>query len=144
MSNPEIRAKVKQAFDTDELSEANSFATVSAIAAFEKGAAWLEELLKYVSENRRVTEDFLIREIPQIKAVRGEATYLIWLDLSGLKGDVEKFGTFLRSKTGLFLSPGRIFGDQGKSFLRMNIACPKSVLMEGLSRLKNGVEEWER
>lgn len=142
VSNPEIRAKVKQAFDTDELSEANSFATVSAIAAFEKGAAWLEELLKYVSENRRVTEDFLIKEIPQIKAVRGEATYLIWLDLSGLKGDVEKFGTFLRSKTGLFLSPGRIFGDQGKSFLRMNIACPRSVLMEGLTRLKNGVEEW--
>lgn len=142
VSNPEIREKVKQAFDTDELSEANSFATISAIAAFEKGAAWLEELLVYISENRKVAEEYLINEIPQIKAVRGEATYLIWLDLSGLKGDVEKFGTFLRSKTGLFLSPGRIFGDQGKSFLRMNIACPRSVLMEGLSRLKNGVEEW--
>nr|MCR5356900.1 cystathionine beta-lyase [Lachnospiraceae bacterium] len=83
-------------------------------------------------------------EIPQIKAVRGEATYLIWLDISGLKGDVSKFGTFLRSKTGLFLSPGSIFGEQGKNFLRLNIACPKSVLADGLSRLKNGAEEWRR
>lgn len=60
------------------------------------------------------------------------------------KGDVAQFGHFLRMKTGLFLSPGRIFGEQGESFLRMNIACPGSVLMDGLSRLKNGVEEWKR
>ena len=86
--------------------------------------------------------DFILNEIPQIKAVKGEATYLIWLDLSGLKGDVEKFGAFLRSKTGLFLSPGRIFGDQGRNFLRLNIACPKSLLTDGLNRLKKGVEEW--
>ncbi len=142
VSDPGVREKVRRTFDADELSEANSFATAAAISAFEKGGEWLDELLIYISENRREVEDFLLKEIPQIKAVRGEATYLIWLDLSGLKGDVEKFGSFLRSKTGLFLSPGRIFGEQGKSFLRMNIACPRSVLEDGLKRLKKGVQEW--
>ncbi|MCR5356816.1 MAG: pyridoxal phosphate-dependent aminotransferase [Lachnospiraceae bacterium] len=144
VSDPEKRARVTYAFDTDELSEPNSFAAVSAIAAFEKGADWLDELRAYISENRKTVESFLLNEIPQIKAVRGEATYLIWLDISGLKGDVSKFGTFLRSKTGLFLSPGSIFGEQGNNFLRLNIACPKSVLADGLSRLKNGAEEWRR
>ncbi len=143
VSNPEIREKVRGAFDTDELSEPNSFATVSAVAAFEKGADWLEELRAYISGNRKAVEEYLRKEIPQIKAVRGEATYLVWLDLSGLKEDVTKFGSFLRTTTGLFLSPGRIFGEQGEGFLRMNIACPRSVLMDGLSRLKKGAEEWQ-
>jgi cystathionine beta-lyase len=144
VSNPAIREKVVKAFDADELSEANSFAAIAAITAFEKGGDWLDELRTYISENRRTLEEFLLKEIPQIKAVRGEATYLIWLDLSGLGGEVDKFGSFLRSKTGLFLSPGRIFGEQGKGFLRMNIACPRSVLMDGLGRLKTGAQEWGR
>ena len=139
VSDPELREKVKKAFDTDELSEPNSFASVAAITAFERGEGWLDELLLYVSENRRTVEDFLLKEIPEIKAVRGEATYLIWLDISAVKGDVSGFGASLRKKTGLFLSPGYIFGEQGRNFLRMNIACPRSVLMDGLSRLKKGV-----
>lgn len=139
VSDPGLREKVKRAFDTDELSEPNSFAGVAAITAFERGEQWLDELLLYVSENRKTVEDFLLKEIPEIKAVRGEATYLIWLDISAVKGDVSGFGSALRKKTGLFLSPGYIFGEQGRNFLRMNIACPRSVLMDGLSRLKKGV-----
>ena len=141
--NPEIRKKAQKALDADELSEPNSFAAAAAIAAFEKGGAWLDELLEYISENRRTVSRFLEKELPWIKAVRGEATYLVWLDLSGLPGDVSGFGEFLRSETGLFLSPGRIFGEQGSKFLRMNIACPKSVLEDGLSRLKKGAEKWK-
>ena len=137
--NPELKEKVRKAFAVDELSEPNSFACTAAITAFEKGERWLDELLLYVSENRRTVEDFLLKEIPGIKAVRGEATYLMWLDISKVKGDVSRFGASLRAKTGLFLSPGYIFGEQGRNFLRMNIACPRSLLMDGLSRLKKGV-----
>ena len=144
VSDPDLRKRVIAAFAPDELSEPNSFAAVAAISAFEKGEQWLDELLLYISENRRVTEDFLLKEIPEIKAVRGEATYLIWLDISGVKGDASKFGAFLRAHTGLFLSPGYIFGEQGKSFLRLNIACPRTILSDGLSRLKKGVEEWKK
>ena len=138
VSDSDLREKVRNAFSIDELSEPNSFASVAAVTAFEKGEQWLDELLLYISENRRTAEDFLLREIPEINAVKGEATYLIWLDISAVKSDVDvsKFGAFLRAKTGLFLSPGYIFGEQGRNFVRMNIACPKSVLMDGLSRLK--------
>ncbi|MCR5591785.1 MAG: pyridoxal phosphate-dependent aminotransferase [Lachnospiraceae bacterium] len=140
--NEETREKVKKALDTDELSEPNAFASTAAIAAFEKGGPWLDGLREYISENRKTVYDFLHDELPQIHAVKGFATYLMWLDISGLKKDTDKFAAFLRKQTGLFLSPGVIFGQQGMDFLRMNIACPKSVLMDGLSRLKAGADEW--
>ncbi len=142
VSDPKVAKQAIRALDTDEVSEPGSFATRSAIAAFENGAQWLDELRMYISKNRRCVEEYLHDEIPQIKAVKGEATYLVWLDISGLGKDVSGFGTFLREKTGLFLSPGRIFGKHGESFLRMNIACPESVLLDGLSRLKDGVRQW--
>ena len=138
--DPALNEKVRRSFGADELSEPNSFATTAAIAAFEKGAKWLDELRSYVSENRKTVYEYLNGEIPQIKAVKGEATYLMWLDISALGNDVSEFGSFLREKTGLFVSPGYIFGSQGKSFLRMNIACPKNVLTDVLSRLKKGAE----
>ena len=139
VSDPDIKEKVIKAFGIDELSEPNSFASAAAVTAFEKGEQWLDELLLYISENRRTTEEFLLNEVKEIKAVKGEATYLIWLDISAVKSDVFGFGAALRAKTGLFLSPGYIFGEQGRNFLRMNIACPKSVLLDGLSRLKRGI-----
>ena len=139
VSDPDLKEKVRRAFNTDELSEPNSFAGVAAITAFEKGEQWLDELLVYVSENRKRVGDFLLKEIPEIKAVKGEATYLIWLDVSAVSGDVSGFAASLRAKTGLFLSPGYIFGEQGRNFVRMNIACPRSILMDGLARLKKGV-----
>ena len=140
--NKETREKVKEAFDAEELSEANAFASIAAITAFEKGGEWLDELLLYISENRRTAREYIDGQIEGISVVKGSATYLMWLDVSGLGGDVSKFGSYLREHTGLFLSPGGIFGEQGKSFLRMNIACPKSVLEDGLSRLKNAAQDW--
>lgn len=141
-ADQDLRETVKKAFDTDELSEANGFASVAAVTAFNKGGAWLDELRDYISENKKSVRSFLEEEVPAIKAVKGEATYLIWLDISGLGKDVSQFGSFLRNQTGLFLSPGIIFGEQGKNFLRMNVACPKSVLEDGLARLKKGALEW--
>lgn len=140
IENDDLRARVRTAFNTDELTEAGSFAATAAITAFEKGGEWLDELRQVISDNRKTVEEYLKDEIPKIKAVKGEATYLLWLDISGLEGDVASFQTFLREETGLFLSPGSIFGEQGREFLRMNIACPRKVLMDGLSRLKKGVE----
>ncbi len=137
VNNPDIRKRVLAAFDTDELSEANSFAGAAAIAAFEKGGSWLDELREYLWENRRMAEEYFKAEVPGIKAVKGEATYVIWLDISELSPDSEKYGEELRTKTGLFLSPGYIFGEQGRSFFRMNLACPRSTLKDGLARLKD-------
>ncbi|MCR5302821.1 MAG: pyridoxal phosphate-dependent aminotransferase [Lachnospiraceae bacterium] len=139
-SDPDLNEKIREGFRADELSEPNAFAGIAAITAFEKCGGWLDELREYVSENRRTADEYIRSNIPDIKVVRGEATYLMWLDVSQVKGDPAGFGAYLRKKTGLFVSPGHIFGQQGRNFLRMNIACPSSVLTDGLSRLKKGAE----
>lgn len=137
-----LRYEVRSELDQFGLSEPNSFAISSAAAAYEKGEAWLGELMQYVFENRQLVTDYVEREIPRLKVVEAEATYLVWMDCSGLSGDTIEFCDFLREETGLFISRGDMYGGNGKNFFRMNIACPRVVLQDGLDRLKNGVEAY--
>ncbi|MCR5322003.1 MAG: pyridoxal phosphate-dependent aminotransferase [Lachnospiraceae bacterium] len=140
IKNEFLRHKVWRALNTDEVAEPNVFAIPAAVAAFENGAGWLDELREYVFENRKVTEEFLKEKIPEIHAVHGDATYLIWLDVSKICNDGTKFAKYLREKTGLYVTEGEEYGSCGKAFLRMNIACPRKVLADGLERLKKGTE----
>ena len=137
--NPVLRRKVRRALHADKLTAPNSFATVAAIAAFEQGEKWLEYLREYLFENRKLVENFFAGELPEITAVKGDATYLVWLDISSLKETGRNVAVYLRRKTGLFLIGGDAYGSGGEHFLRMNIACPQSVCLDGLNRLKEGV-----
>ena len=130
--NPVLHHKVWRALNTDEIAEPNSFACTAAIAAFNEGAGWLDAMRKYVSENRKLVYDFIEKELPEILVVKSNATYLLWLDISktGLSA------AEIRENTGLFLTDGSVYGDCGKDFLRMDIACPKTTLEDGLQRLK--------
>lgn len=130
--NPVLHHKVWRALNTDEIAEPNSFACTAAIAAFNEGAGWLDAMRKYVSENRKRVYEFIEKEIPEISVVKSNATYLLWLDIS--KTGLSAAG--IRRDTGLFLTDGSVYGDCGKDFLRMNIACPKTTLEDGLQRLK--------
>ena len=141
VSNPALRRKVRHALHAAKLSAPNSFATVAAIAAFEHGEKWLDNLREYLFENRRLVENFLASELPEISAVKGDATYLVWLDISSLQETGRNFAAYLRRKTGLFLIGGNVYGTGGENFLRMNIACPRSVCLDGLNRLKQGVRD---
>lgn len=132
--------KVRRGINTDEVAEPNGFATVGAIAAFTKGGAWLDGLRAYISENRKITEEFIKAEMPEISVVKSEATYLLWLDISKL-GKSKETADFIRAKTGLFITAGCHYGQSGDGFLRMNIACPKVTLYDGLNRLKNGIAQ---
>ena len=134
-----LRHKVWRALNTDEVAEPNSFAVTAAVAAFEKGEAWLDELRAYLAENRRIAGAFIREEIPGVFAVEGEATYLLWIDVSGLPGDSGEIAAALRAQTGLYLSAGAVYGAGGAHFLRLNAACPRSVLLEGLRRLAEGI-----
>jgi len=87
--------------------------------------------------------DFIAKEIPEIKVVEKEATYLFWLDVRGLKNEGKGFAKELRLTTGLYLTDGREYGKSGQGFVRMNIACTKKNLIDGLNRLKTGVRLWE-
>lgn len=137
--NSNIRHKVWRGLNTDEVAEPNAFAIDAAVAAFTQGEPWLDELREYICRNKQIAVDFVKNEIPQIKIVPSQATYLLWLDCSQLPGAADEIAQHIREKTGLYLSEGTQFGGNGKNFLRMNIACPGEVLRDGLKRLKQGV-----
>ena len=107
------------------------FAIAAAEAAYREGADWLAELLAYLRGNRDLVEDFVAGSLPRVTLTHVEATYLAWLDVSGLDHS-DAAGACLEA--GLALSPGAHFGDPG--FLRLNFACPRSTLQEALRRLQ--------
>ena len=141
--NEQLRHKVWRGLNTDEVAEPNAFAILAAEAAFTEGGGWLSELREYIKQNREIAAAFIEENVPGIKAVPSHATYLMWLDCSKLTDDAMKLSDFIREKTGLYLSAGNLFGGNGSGFLRMNLACPKSVLMDGLNRLKEGTSDWK-
>ncbi len=136
--NPALRNKMWAALKADELSGVNFLALDAAIVAFEQGKAWLEEAKAYIYQNKLTLIDFIKSNIPSLRVVSSEATYLLWIDCHGLSGDPCRFASYLREKTGLFVSDGKHFGDG--NFFRINIACPRATLLDGLNRLKRGVE----
>lgn len=134
--------KVNRGLNTDEVAEPNSFAVQAAVAAFTRGAKWLDALREYIDKNRRTTAEFIEKEIPHITYVPSEATYLLWLYCGDVAEDSRELAEFIRRDTGLFLSDGAQYGRGGEKFLRLNIACPASVLEDGLNRLKQGIEDY--
>lgn len=139
--NENLRNKVNRGLNTDEVAEPNCFAVQAAVAAYTRGGAWLDSLRQYLDENRRITSEFIAEKIPSLRLMNSEATYLLWIDCRGVENIPDDISGFIRKKTGLYLSNGRQYGSGGEGFLRLNIACPKSVLNEGLCRLKKAIEE---
>lgn len=140
--NPALRHKVWRALNTDEVAEPNAFAIPAAIAAFRFGAEWLDEARAYMFENKRFAEKFLADEELPLRFVPSEATYLMWLDCSSVCTDAGEFARFLREKTGLYVSEGIHFGAPGEAFLRVNAACPRARMEDGLRRLARGTRDW--
>lgn len=134
-----IRSKVRSSIEKDEISMPNSFAAAAAISAFTKGRKWLDELNEYIYKNKLIVKRFLQEELPQIRLVLGDATYLLWLDCTALKMDSKELAAKIRKSTGLYVMAGSYYGKGGDKFLRMNVACPKELLMDGLERLKKSV-----
>jgi len=141
--NPSLRHKVWRGLNTDEVAEPNSFAVEAAVAAFTKGEAWLDALREYIQENKNFVKDFLKKEDLHIRLVPSQATYLLWLDCREMQGCAAEFTQYLREHTGLYLSEGQQYGESGCSFIRMNIACPRSRLEDGMKRLAEGARSYE-
>ncbi len=139
--NPLVRHRLNRGLNTDEVAEPNVFAIGGAVAAFNKGEEWLEELREYLAENKRCVRKFVQENVPGIKVVPSQATYLLWLDCSELTDDAEELTEFIRRDSGLYLTEGVEYGAPGKAFIRLNPACPRMRLMDGLERLKSSVEK---
>ncbi len=141
--DPVLRHKVWRGINTDEVGEPNAFAMDATIAAFTKGAPWLDELRAYIAGNKEAVHTFIKKEKLPVTLHTSPATYLLWLDCSEFCTDASNFADFLRATTGLYLNKGEAYGSGGKCFLRMNVACPRSTLFDGLDRLKRGIEEYK-
>ena len=138
-TNSELLEKIKTQMHVDNSDACNVFATSAVMAAYNESSGWLDELKKVLYKNKSIVRDYLANELPIIKLVESNATYLLWLDCSALGVSSKILSEFLRTNQGLFLSAGCDFGRCGDNFLRMNIACPEKLLDEGLRRLKAGI-----
>lgn len=133
-----LRHKVSRGLNTDEVAEPNVFAAIAPIAAFTCGGEWLDSLRNYLWENRAFAEEYIKKEIKGISPVSARATYLLWLDCRNMSGSSTQFCHFIRSHSGLYLSDGNEYRN-GEGFLRMNLACPRQQVEDGLKRLKESV-----
>jgi aminotransferase/cystathionine beta-lyase len=118
---------------------------VSCRLAYTYGEPWLEALLTVLGENKKLVEAYLAEHIPAIRSFELMGTYLMWLDCrtarrsgESMEGFSERFATHLREKHGLVLSTGTIYGAAGEGFERLNIACPRTRLLDGLERFREG------
>ena len=141
--NEALRRRVGRGLDIDCLGDPNGFSCDAAYAAYTYGDDWLNQLRQYLFENKTMVKEFVSNELPQITLTECEATYLMWLNCGGVRGFNGDSPKFIREKTGLFLSEGRIFGREGEKCMRMNVACTKATLSDALERLKKGIAEVE-
>lgn len=142
--NPRLFQKVERGINTDEVAEPNSFALTATIAAFSKGKSWLDELRNYIDENKNLVLQFINDNLPELHIVKSEATYLLWIDCSQVSSDSVELTQFIRKTTGLYLSDGLEYGENGRTFVRMNIACPKERVEDGLKRLLQAIHLFQQ
>lgn len=142
--NPELRRKINRQINTDEVAEPNVFACVASEAALNDSRDFLDQLREYLFANRDYASDYLFKNVPEVKLVNGDATYLLWIDVSHLSSDSEEFTRYLREKTGLIVNDGAEYGGNGNLFIRMNVACQREKVKDGLSRLKRGVDLYKQ
>ncbi len=137
--NPDIRERYYSWLDTNELSEPNIFAPIATIAAYRKGEPWRQQLIHYIEQNILFTEQYLALHLPQVKVVRPEASFLVWLDCRALGLSHDALIDLFVNRARLALNDGEMFGHGGEGFMRMNVGCPRAVLQEALERLRDAV-----
>ncbi len=115
----------------------STFGLTGMEAAYRFGDTWLNELLHYLEENRRISIQFIEENLPEIKAIEPEGTYLLWLDCRKLELSDDEIQERLLKKGKVALEPGNKYGPGGEGFVRLNFACSQTVLLDGLNRVKH-------
>ncbi len=121
----------------------NTMGMTACRAAYQSGGPWLKELRKYIYDNIRFADEWLKENIPQIRLVRTEGTYLLWLDCTELGMTAPELDKFMMEKAGLWLDGGSMFGQEGAGFQRLNAACTRRTLEQALGQLKSAVQTLE-
>lgn len=142
--NPQIYKLVSDQINIDDVALAGCFAIEGTIAAYNHGSKWLESLKAYLTANKQITKEYIANNIPKLSVVGGDATYLEWIDCCKVTDDSQHFANHLRQSTGLFVSNGVQYRGNGHYFIRLNLATNRKTLIEGLERLKTGVESYQK
>lgn len=140
IANEALREAFKAEINRTGYSQLNGMGLIACKAAYDHGREWLDNLKDYLTSNLVYVREFLQKNIPQIKLVEPEGTYLVWLDCRGLGLTDEALEFFVTHQAGLWLNSGVSFGIEGTGFQRMNIACPREVLKKALEQLADAVK----
>lgn len=132
-----VRAVIDRAINDNEVCDVNPFGVTALIAAYNHGAPWLDELRDYISGNYAMLLDFFTTELPSLKVCSLESTYLAWVDITALGISSEKLEEHALETERVWVNAGSMYGSEG--YIRINMACPRSRLLEGLRRLKRAV-----
>jgi len=137
--NPKLRTDFQNTLESNAITSPNLFGIVALQTAYEEGEEWLDQLLDYLHGNLDFLMEYVEKNIPQIKVIKPEGTYLVWLDFRPLGMDPLSLENFLLEKAKVAFDDGYIFGPGGEGFERINIACPRSLLKEGLDRVSKAI-----
>ena len=138
--NQKLRRAFRKQIDAAGYSQLNTLGLVACQAAYAYGEEWLTQVKAYIRSNITFVDDYLKQNLPQIKMLPIEGTYLVWLDCSALGMIADEREQWLWHEAKLWLDGGGIFGKEGEAFERINVACPRATLLQGLEQLKAAVE----
>ncbi|MFK8288889.1 MalY/PatB family protein [Capnocytophaga canimorsus] len=141
IENPEIRKKFQQYVEGNMLCDGNIFAFQTVVSAYKQGESWLNQMLDYVQQNINFLVDYIREHIPQIHVIVPQASYLVFLDFRPLKLSQEQIVHLCVDGAKLALNDGAIYGEEGEGFMRINLACPRSVVACALKQLKEAIEK---
>lgn len=139
--NDDLRDKYYGWLRANELDAPALFAPIATIAAFTQGEEWRKQMLDYVEQNIIFVEDYCRQHIPQIKPMRPQASFLIWLDCQDLNLTHEELKDFFTNQARLALNDGETFGKEGSGFMRINVGTPRSILEQAMEQLAKAMKE---
>ena len=137
--NPDLRRRFKKQLDAAGISQLGVMGLVACEAAYSKGEEWYQAMLAYVCGNIEFVRNYVAENLPGVTMTEHEGTYLVWLDFSGTGLSVEELDDRIVHKAKLWLDSGKIFGDSGSGFQRINVTCPRSVLQEAMDRIRAAI-----
>lgn len=138
--NEKLRKEFKETLDRNHISGQNPLSIVATEVAYNEGEEWLEALLRYLEENIEFINKYLEENLPKAKMIKPQATYLGWIDLKEYESDGEKLEKLMAEKGKIAMDGGTWFGEAGAGLMRINFACPRSLLEEGMDRIKNAID----
>ena len=136
-ARPDWRRRLDRAININEVCDLNPFGPVALIAAYNESEDWLDALNRYLWDNYKALRDFFAEHLPQCLVTPLEGTYLVWVDVSALGIPVDELCNRLLTEARVWVNPGTMYGPEtGRGYIRINIACPCSRLLEGLDRIR--------